>query len=158
MRQDIFIDNNIAKNFSNPMDPEYIKLIQWLMNNNSAKPHVNAFLMVSNKLLSEYFRTVRASFSGTSIPVIIDKLTREGRLIKVSNKAIKEFQREYFSKKVQKSLRSNAEDHDHLPVVLLSERKYGLSLDDFFIYDLQHFPGFTVRVEKRPENLAYQMA
>ena len=28
--KDIFIDNNIAKNFGNPMDEEYQKLIRWL--------------------------------------------------------------------------------------------------------------------------------
>ena len=31
MKKDIFIDNNIASKFSNPQDPEYIKLTQWLM-------------------------------------------------------------------------------------------------------------------------------
>lgn len=31
MRKDIFIDNNIACRFSNPMDPEMKKLIAWIM-------------------------------------------------------------------------------------------------------------------------------
>lgn len=30
MKKDIFIDNNIASKFSNPLDPEYKKLIKWL--------------------------------------------------------------------------------------------------------------------------------
>ena len=30
MKKDIFIDNNIACRFSNPMDPEMKKLISWL--------------------------------------------------------------------------------------------------------------------------------
>ena len=33
MKHDIFIDNNIASRFSRPADPEYKKLIEWLMNN-----------------------------------------------------------------------------------------------------------------------------
>ena len=157
MTQDIFIDNNIAKNFSNPMDPEYIKLIQWLLKNNPNNARINAYLVVSNKLLGEYYRTAASAASDTSIPVIIDRLTREGRLVMVQNNQIKAFQQQHFNKKVKKNLRSNSADHDHIPVVLLSERKYALSLDDNFIYDLKHFPGFTVLVEKRPENLPYQV-
>jgi hypothetical protein len=148
MKKDIFIDNNIAKNFSNPMDEEYITLIRWLMLG-------NAYLVVSNKLLMEYGRTVSYTSGGSNIFIIIDKLTREGRLIKITNIEIKEFKREHFTKKVIKTLRSNKEDRDHIPVVLLSHRKYALSLDNHFIYDLVHFPGFTVRAERRPENLPY---
>jgi hypothetical protein len=153
--KDIFIDNNIAKNFSNPMDDHYKSLIQWLMKYETDNPGSNAYLRVSNKLIAEYYRTASLSASSTSIPVIIDKLTREGRLLKLSNSDIKSFQQKHFSKKVRKSLRSNKDDHDHIPIVLLSERKYALSLDDNFIYDLTHFPGFMVRVEKRPEELPY---
>ncbi|HLP47450.1 MAG TPA: hypothetical protein VK186_17850 [Candidatus Deferrimicrobium sp.] len=156
MKKDIFIDNNIAKNFCNPMDPEYKKLIAWLMKNNPTDSSGNAYLVVSNKLLAEYNRSVSFSTSASSIPIIIDRLTREGRLIKVNNTAIKEFQRRCFSKKIQKNLRSNLEDQDHIPVVLLSDRKYALSLDEDFIYDLTHFPGFRARVEKRPEKLPYE--
>jgi len=155
MKKDIFIDNNVAKNFSNPMDEEYKKLIRWLFNFNPQNLSENAYLAVSKKLLGEYQRTASHAFSATGIPVIIDKLTREGRLINITNAVIKEFQREYFSKKLVKNLRSNKEDHDHIPVVLLTDRRYALSLDDDFIYDLAHFPGFKVKVEKRPEKLPY---
>ncbi|UCH95696.1 MAG: hypothetical protein JSV88_02305 [Candidatus Aminicenantes bacterium] len=155
MKKDIFIDNNIAKNFINPMDVEYKKLVQWLMKFNPEDSFENAYLTVSKKLLLEYLSTASHSPSNTSMPSIIDKLTREGRLIKITNIEIKEFQREYFTKKIVKNLRSNKEDHDHIPVVLLSHRKYALSLDDDFIYDLAHFPGFRVRAEKRPERLPY---
>jgi hypothetical protein len=148
MKTDIFIDNNIAKNFSNPMDGEYKKLIRWLMVG-------NAYLVVSNKLLAEYGRTASYTTSGANIFIIIDTLTRSGRLIKITNAEIKEFQRQHFTKKVTKNLRSNREDHEHIPVVLLSQRKYALSLDDDFIYDLVHFPGFSVKAVKRPENLPY---
>lgn len=155
MKKDIFIDNNIAKNFTNPMDDEYIKLVQWLIKYNTQNLSENSYLVVSNKLLGEYGRTSSTGFTATSIPVIIDKLTREGRLMKVTNTEIKEFQREYFTKKILKNLRSNKNDHDHIPVVLLSDRKYALSRDENFIYDLVHFPGFKARVEKRPGNLPY---
>jgi hypothetical protein len=52
-------------------------------------------------------------------------------------------------------LTCNYEDREHLPVVLLSQRKYALSLDDRFIADLENFPGFVVLVKKRPEELPY---
>jgi hypothetical protein len=156
MKKDIFIDNNLAKNFSNPMDKEYKKLIRWLMKNDPINPAGNAYLVVSNKLLAEYSRSVSFSTSDTSIFIIIDRLTREGRLIKINNSDIKEFQHRYFSKKIRKDFRSNREDHDHIPVVLLSDRKYALSLDEDFVYDLVHFPGFHARVEMRPEKLPYE--
>ena len=59
-RKDLFIDNNIAKNFSNPLDPEYKKLIKWLIefNSNPKKHDDNAHLVVSQKLIAEYYRTM----------------------------------------------------------------------------------------------------
>jgi hypothetical protein len=155
MRKDIFIDNNIAKNFANPLDPEYKKLIQWLMAFNSDDVTKNAYLMVSNKLIAEYQRTAGLAYSATNITVIISQMTREGRLVKISNQAIREFKREYFTKKVKRNLSCNREDRDHIPVVLLSDRKYALSLDNNFIYDLINFPGFVVLATKRPEDLPY---
>jgi hypothetical protein len=51
----------------------------------------------------------------------------------------------------------NQEDKEHVPVVLLSERKYALTFDINFTHDLLNFPGYKdkVRVEKQPENLPY---
>lgn len=155
MKKDIFLDNNIAKNFSNPMDEEYKKLICWLKRYDPNDLPGNAYLVVSNKLLNEYGRTVSHAAGRTNIWIIIDILTREGRLVKIGNADIKEFQRTHFTKKVLKNLRANKKDHDHIPVVLLSDRKYALSLDNDFIYDLKHFPGFRARAEKRPEELPY---
>ncbi|MDY6785065.1 MAG: hypothetical protein SW833_21400 [Cyanobacteriota bacterium] len=77
MKKDIFIDNNIAKNFANPLDPEYKKLIKWLLTQN------DAYLVVSVKLLQEYKSTCANATSPTSIPLIIDRLTRDGRLLKI---------------------------------------------------------------------------
>lgn len=154
-KKDIFIDNNVAKNFTNPLDPEYKKLIKWLIRFNPKNKANNAYLVVSNKLLMEYHRTSGLSYSLTNITVIIGKMQKEGRLIKISNEAIKEFKRQYFSKKIKRKLTCNQEDRDHIPVVLLSHRKYALSLDIKFLHDLENFPGFIVTVARRPQNLPY---
>ena len=153
--KDIFIDNNIAKNFSNPIDKEYQKLIRWLKTNDKDNPENNAFLVVSKKLIGEYLRSSATAHSNTSIPSIIDFLTRENRLNRISNEMIKDFKRIHFTKKNMKKLKSNNEDREHIPVVLLSFRKFALCLDNKFIEDLSSFSGFTVRVEKRPEKLDY---
>jgi hypothetical protein len=157
MRKDIFIDNNIAKNFANASDPEYQKLIQWLMAYNPDNKSENAYLMVSNKLIAEYTRTCAAAWSKKSIVEIIKNMTMEKRLVRITNEQIKDFKRKYFKKKVVKNFTCNKEDREHIPVVLLSERKYALSLDDKFINDLIKFPGFVVLAAERPENLPYNL-
>ena len=48
MKKDIFIDNNIACRFANPMDPEMKKLIDWLMKNVEGSDK-NAIMVVSPK-------------------------------------------------------------------------------------------------------------
>jgi hypothetical protein len=149
MLKDIFIDNNIAKNFGNPLDIEYKKLQNWLIDN------PNAYLVVSNKLLAEYYRSMGQSYYQNSIPSIIDKLTRDGRLIKISNEQIKKFKRQYFANKVKKNFTCNKEDQEHIPVVLLSDRKYVLTLDQKFTDDLENFPGFSVLVRAKPQDLPY---
>jgi hypothetical protein len=154
--KDIFIDNNIAKNFANPLDPEYKKLIEWLIKFDDDNLPNNAHLMVSQKLLVEYISSAGAAYSATNITVIINKLTREGRLVKIDSRVIKDFQRRYFTRKVVRKLKCNRKDRDHIPVVLLSYRKYALSFDHNFSRDLVNFPGFVVRVESRPENLPYE--
>ncbi len=159
MKKDLFIDNNIAKNFSNPQDEEYIKLTKWLINFDSSDIENKdnyAHLVVSQKLLVEYLRTSMSATSDTAIPIIIEKMQREGRLILISNQQIKDFKSNHYSRRVERNLRSNNEDREHIPLVLLSDRKFALSYDDNFIYDLENFAGFTVRVEKRPEDLPYE--
>jgi hypothetical protein len=155
MKKDIFIDNNIAKNFSYPMDSEYKKLIHWLLKYDSEKPENNAFIVVSQKLINEYARSSMYAKSLTTIAVILAKMQKQGRRIFITNQQIKDFQKEYFTKKVLKNLKSNDEDREHLPVVFLSDRKYVLTLDENFTHDVLHFPKFIARVEKRPENLPY---
>jgi hypothetical protein len=155
MKKDIFIDNNIAKNFANPLDPEYKRLVGWLAKYDPLLGQGNAHLVVSKKLLAEYNRTAASAYSGTSIGVLIDKLTREGRTVMISNQEIKGFKKTYYKKHIVKRFRCSALDRDHIPSVLLSDRKYALSIDDDFIYDIINFPGFIVRAAKRPEGLPY---
>lgn len=158
MKKDIFIDNNIASRFKNPADPEYIKLRDWLLLYREIKENEadnNAHLVVSNKLLNEYSRSNQNIKDGQNIILIIARLQRQGRLIKIDNQAIKEFQQEYFTKKTLKRLSCNEEDREHIPVVLLSHRKYALSIDDAFVNDLLNFPRFNATVAKRPEELPY---
>jgi len=157
--KDIFIDNNIAKNFANPMDKEYKKLIEWLLEykeDEAGNPHEdNAFLAVSKKLIAEYGRSSRSAASGTNILLIIALFTQQGRLNAITNEQIKTFKQRYFTKALEKKMRCNSEDREHIPVVLLSERKMALSRDDNFIYDLENFPRFQAIVAKRPQDIPY---
>ena len=156
-RKDLFIDNNIAKNFSNPLDPEYKKLIKWLIefNSNPKKHDDNAHLVISQKLIAEYYRTMGHAASGNNIAVIINLLTQQGRLNRISNEQIKEFKQKYFTNKAKRRLISNEEDREHIPVVLLSDRKYALTLDEKFTADLINFPSFIATVGKKPSDIPY---
>lgn len=159
MKRDIFIDNNIACRFANPVDPNYKNLVAWLNDNHVIPENQEddrAYLVVSNKLLKEYLSSCRGAFATNAIPNIVNKMLREGRLVKISNDQINEFKSAYFTKAVERKLTSNAEDRNHIPVVLLSERKMALTNDEKFTYDLVNFPGFTVIVSDRPEQIPYK--
>ncbi len=158
MRKDIFIDNNVAGKFSNPQDKEYLRLTKWLLYfdiNDEANKDNYAHLVVSKKLLVEYYRSSMGANSSTAIPVIISKLQKEGRLILLSKQQLQQFKRTYFSKTIERKFRSNREDRELIPVVLLSDRKYAITYDVNFTYDLENFPGFSVFVRKRPEDIPY---
>lgn len=155
MPKDIFIDNTVAKNFSNPLDPTYKRLVAWLLRYNPVIGVDNAHLVLSQKLMEEYISTAAYSRSDTNIVVIIDKLTREGRRVWISNQQIKDFRQRYFKKHVERNLRCNAKDRNHIPAVLLSHRKYALSIDHSFVHDINHFPGFVAQAATRPEDLPY---
>jgi hypothetical protein len=160
MKKDIFIDNNIASRFKNPADPEYIKLRDWLVlyrEIEEGEEDTNAHLVVSNKLLNEYSRSNQNIKDGQNIIAIIGLLQKKGRLIFVKNQAIKDFQQEHFTKKTLKQLSCNQEDREHIPVVLLSDRKYALSIDDAFVNDLLNFPKFQALACKRPEEMPYHL-
>ena len=159
MKKDIFIDNNIANKFSNPQDKEYIKLTEWLLDfdiKDVENKDKYAHLVVSQKLLVEYMRSNQNTFGGTSIPAIVAELQKQGRLKFISSAEIKGFKDKFYTKTVEKKLKCNNEDREHIPVVLLSDRKYALSLDENFIFDLKNFKGHSVTVEKRPQDLNYK--
>ncbi len=56
MKNDIFIDTNVAKNFGNPLDDDYKDLITWLLKHNpkDKTPEKDAHLVISQKLFAEY--------------------------------------------------------------------------------------------------------
>jgi hypothetical protein len=141
------------------MDPEYKKLVKWLQTYKPVakdKPdYTNAYLVLSKKLIREFNLSSRGAISATCIPVIIDQITREGRRVFISNEQIKVFQKKHFTKAVEKKLTCNKKDWEHIPAVLLSHRKYALTIDDNFGYDLVNFPKFNATVAKKPENIPY---
>lgn len=86
--KDIFIDNNIAKNFVTPIDDEYKNLIKWILEYDTNKVSINpeekanyAHLVVNQKILVEYMRSSYNCHKSTAIPVLISILTRQGRVI-----------------------------------------------------------------------------
>lgn len=146
--KDIFVDNNIAKNFATPKDIEYKKFIDWLMK--------RGCLVASIKLIHEYNRTCSDSYSCTSIAVIINRLISDKRIRIFRKIQIGNFKRIYYKSSVRRMLRSGYFDREyHIPTVLMSNRKYALVNDNNLRHDLNNFPGFTVLAEKRPEDLPY---
>ena len=156
MKKDIFIDNNIASRyFSNPVDAEHSKLVDWLRTFNEDE-ETDAYLLISPYLMREYHESNRNATSTTNIVQIIGDLTKQERLVNFTKKEIEAFQNQHYSKKVMKRLLSNNKDRNHIPVVLLSDRKMALSEDDNFLHDLYEFSGFEPVTAKRPENLNYR--
>lgn len=162
--KDILIDNNVAKNFAAPLDQHYKNFIKWIINYDYERVKENpglkknyAHLVVNQKLLNEYLRTSGLCARSSSIPVIISKLTQQGRLIKISKKETEDFKKTYFTKTIERKLLSNIEDHIHIVTVLLSNRKMCVTYDDNLIFDLKNFPKFKAKVNKRPELLNYDL-
>lgn len=161
--KDIFIDSNLAKNFANPVDINYQNLIKWLSNYNQNEVEKNpenkanyAHLVVNQKLLVEYLRSSYSCSTATAMPTIINIFTRQGRLIKLEKKQLEDFMGEYFTKKVERRLLSNIEDHCHICSILSSHRKMALTYDANLANDLNSFPGFKVIISDRPENIGYE--
>jgi hypothetical protein len=144
MRKDILVDNSIAKNFCNPLDPHYRIFIQWLFHQGE--------LVVTRQLLNEYHASTGSSSSTTNIVVIISKLTISGRLHSVSKQKLKAFK---IPNRIERRLRSNRKDWDSLKAVMLSDRKLALSRDSNFVFDVNNYPGFFARAEQRPQDLNY---
>lgn len=144
MPKDIFVDNDVAKNFANPLDPHYKKFIEWLQD--------EGWLVITNKILVEYCRTCSGCSSLTNVVAIINRLTRDGRILRVSNDQLKAFD---FPPKIERRLRSHSKDHDHIKAVIISHRRYALSREWNVCYDINHFPGVPARAARRPQDIPY---
>ena len=156
--KDIFIDNNIAKNFANPLDYEYKKLITWLIEfDKSIKKEENAHLVLSKKIRNEYLESSRAAKSLSNISSIVNMLTKQGRINEFSTKQIQNFKNKYFTKTIVKELKlfPTNRDSNHLPIVLMSERKKALTIDKGFTTALLNFPKFKAEVESKPQEKFY---
>lgn len=153
--KDLFIDNNRAMLFAKPPNDHYRKLIDWLKKNDDNDSNNNAYLVVSNDLIREYGRTGSSCSSKTCIWVLIDILTREKRLNKITKDQVDDFKSKNYTKTIQKCLICNFEDRELIPVVLLSERRYALIYDIKFTRDLKLFTQFIVKIEKEPQDLQY---
>src|SRR5262245_33986959 len=126
LRKDLLVDNTVAKSFCAPPDNEHRTFVSWLFN--------EGVLVVTQRLLLEYVATAGNSRSGTSMPAIIDNLTRDGRLKKFTKQELESFR---FPTRIKNRLRSNREDHDNIKAVLMSVRKFALTHDVAFTCDLQ---------------------
>jgi len=142
--KDLLVDNTVAKNFCNPLDPEYKLLVKWLFE--------EGVLVVTQRLLVEYIATAGTSGSNTSMPAVIDYLTRVGRLARFGKRELADFR---IPPRVARRLRSNPEDHDSVKAVMLSVRKFALSHDDAFRHDVNNFPGFAAVAAIRPCDIPY---
>lgn len=159
MRKDIFIDTNIAKNFSNPKDIEYKKLIAWLIKFDENIPkNENAHLVVSDKILQEYGDSSRGAKSTTTIANIINRMWKQGRRIKFNNKQINDFQNKYFTKTVTRTfnLHIGNKDREHVPIILMSDRKLALIIDTQFRNTINNFPRFNAKAESKPYEEFYK--
>lgn len=159
MRKDIFIDTNIAKNFSNLKDEEYKKLISWLITFDERIPkEENAHLVVSDKLLQEYISSSSGAKSTTTIANIISRLWKQGRKIKFTSKEIKEFQNKHFKTRIKNkfNLHTANKDTNHVPIILMSDRKKALIIDKEFRNTINNFPRFRAEAESKPREEFYK--
>ncbi|MCP4110024.1 MAG: hypothetical protein GY749_31630 [Desulfobacteraceae bacterium] len=144
MIKDIVIDNSVSYRFENPPDSTYKEFIEWL--------RTEGFLVLSQKLLIEIKQTTQGR-KESSLPVIIDLLIRENRGIFIKKGELDTF---VISKKIMKKLRSNKKDHDHIKIVLLSNRKLCLTEDVNLSYDINNYPGFKAKAADKPDLLDYK--
>lgn len=142
LKSDLFVDTNVAKNFKNPLDPEYKKLLSWLRS--------RGCWVVSKKLLVEYGR------SNQNIVVLTDILQRQGRLKVIENEAHNKF---ISTKLTEKRLTCNAEDGWRLKTILLSHRKIAVIIDVALRNDVNNHPifnGVKPQAVARPEEIDYE--
>jgi hypothetical protein len=144
--KDIVIDSMIVKNFCNPLSVQYKELLSWLKD--------EGCLAICNYLYSEYCRSTGMSTSPTNICVIIDILTRDGRLNKKTNAEINAFA---ISKGQERKMRSHGKDRKIVICVLLSDRRFIISKEENVLYDVMNYPGYQCNAKKEPKMIPYKL-
>lgn len=151
---DIFIDNDfIVLNFHSP-DEDVLKFIQWLYDEEGLEN--KAHLILSQKLYNEYVSSSSPKPAYTNILTICSVMLSQGRLLKVSNEEIRKFKDTHMPNKIHKKLTCNKKDREHIPIILLSNRKMGITNDKALKADLQNFKGFNTFIEDHPKKLNYK--
>ena len=141
---DLFVDADRSGHFSRPVDPAYRKLIDWLRS--------DGHLVVCQSLLREYHDAVRGSSVPTTLVALVEHLQRLGRLKHFGKGAIEAFR---IKKRISRGLRSQQKDRDHMKIVLLSDRKLGISGDIDFCHDVNNYPGYSANVRRHPSEVPY---
>ena len=141
---DLFVDADRSKYFSRPVDPVYRKLIDWLRS--------DGHLVVCASLIREYHRAVRGSTSPTTLVALMNHLQIHGRLKGFGKRELERFR---IKNHVERKLRSQMKDRDHLKIVLLSDRKLGISGDGEFRHDVNNYPGYSPIVRRHPSEVPY---
>lgn len=120
--RDIVIDTQVMRLYDTPSDPNYKLLFTWLTNGCGK-------LAISHKLLNEYNGT-----TNRLIGVLLNKLSSEGRLIKISNAQLKSFTLDNHYQYT-----CNQKDVDHARLVFLSNRKKLVTHDQPLANDVNRF-------------------
>ena len=142
---DLFVDSNLSQYFCRPIDQAYRRLITWLCTEGQ--------LVVCQTLVGEYHDAVRGSDQATALVVLVDRLQKEGRLKFYKRSEVQAFR---IKDSRRKRLRSNRRDHDYLKIVLLSDRKLGLSDDKKLRYDINNYPGYAAVAAGHPSAIDYR--
>lgn len=120
--KDIFIDNSAAINLSTPLTDPFKIFVKWLYSEGT--------LVLNKKLKVEYIA------GNQTLSIVIDRLTRDGRVNNIPDNLLKEF---IFTSVQEKRFLSNKRDRIHLKSVFLSKRKLAISNDTNFIIDINGF-------------------
>lgn len=144
MRPDLFIDANVSGHITKPPNDRYRGLIDWLSE--------EGYLVVCRSLLNEYVDAVRGSSLWT-LPAIVDRLTRAGRLVRFGKRDIRSFR---IKERLLKKLLSNRSDHDYIKIVMMSDRNLALSRDNALRRDINDFPRYKARAYKDPGDFDYR--
>ena len=141
---DLFVDSNLSDRFCRPVDHAYRALIAWLCREGE--------LLVCQSLINEYTAATSGSSNPTALVVLIGHLQRHGRLKRYTKSELRDFR---IKASTRKRLRSNRRDHEYIKIVMLSDRKLGLSNDNKLRYDINNFPGHSASAGAHPSEIDY---